>query len=77
MKQHALTLPEIGLIGGTRVALGLGLALLLAGRLSNDARRATAKALRVTVGDEAPVSVCLGDGRRSTSAAFTAITFRA
>lgn len=45
MKQHPLTLPEIGLIGGTRVALGIGLGLLLAGRLSDDARSAAGKAL--------------------------------
>lgn len=45
MKKHALTIPEIGLIGGTRVALGIGLGLLLANRLSVDARRATGSAM--------------------------------
>ena len=40
MKERALTIPEIMLIGGTRGALGAGLALLLADRLSPEQRRA-------------------------------------
>ena len=40
MEEHPLTIPEIMLIGGTRVALGAGLALLLAGRLGPEQRRA-------------------------------------
>jgi len=40
MKTHTLTVPEIGLIGGTRAALGAGVALLLAEKLSSDQRRA-------------------------------------
>jgi hypothetical protein len=35
-----ITLPELGLVGGTRAVLGLGLGLLLAGRLSDEQRRA-------------------------------------
>jgi len=38
MKERVLTLPEIGLIAGTRVALGMGVGLLLADKL-NDERR--------------------------------------
>ena len=40
MKKAELTLPEVALIGGTRVLLGAGIALLLAGRLGRGRRRA-------------------------------------
>jgi hypothetical protein len=40
MRQAQLTLPELALIAGTRAALGAGLGLLLADRLSDDQRRA-------------------------------------
>jgi hypothetical protein len=45
LKQRGLTLPEIMLIGGTRVALGAGLGLLLGERLSRDKRRGAGWAL--------------------------------
>jgi hypothetical protein len=40
MKERKLTLPEIGLIGGTRALLGAGIALLLADKLNDDQRKA-------------------------------------
>jgi hypothetical protein len=40
MKKTELTLPELALIGGTRGLLGAGLALLLAGELKEDQRKA-------------------------------------
>jgi hypothetical protein len=40
MQARELTIPEIALIGGTRAALGAGLALLLSDRLSREQRRA-------------------------------------
>jgi len=40
MRERSLTIPEIILIGGTRAALGAGLALLLSDRLNRDQRRA-------------------------------------
>ncbi|HWY89011.1 MAG TPA: hypothetical protein VNX28_20015 [Gemmataceae bacterium] len=40
MRETRISLPELGLIAGTRVALGVGLGLLLADRLSDDQRRA-------------------------------------
>jgi hypothetical protein len=40
MKAKELTMPEIVLIAGTRVALGAGAALLMADRLAADQRRA-------------------------------------
>ena len=40
MKQAALTLPELGLIAGTRAMLGAGIALLVGDRLSEEQRKA-------------------------------------
>jgi hypothetical protein len=40
MIERKLTLAEITLIAGTRVALGAGIGLLLAGWLNNDQRKA-------------------------------------
>jgi hypothetical protein len=40
MKRSELTLPELGLIAGTRAMLGAGVALLLADRLSEEQRKA-------------------------------------
>jgi uncharacterized membrane protein len=40
VREHPLTVPEIMLIGGTRAALGAGVALLLAGKLNPQQRRA-------------------------------------
>jgi hypothetical protein len=45
MKSRSLTIPELFLIGGTRVALGAGLGLLLAGRLDDHARKGAGWAL--------------------------------
>lgn len=41
MKQHEVTVPQIGLIAGTRAMLGAGIALLLSEKLSGEQRRAT------------------------------------
>ena len=49
MRIKTLTIPEIGFIAGTRAALGAGLALLLADKLSAPARRAVGITL-VTIG---------------------------
>ena len=45
MIERKLSLPEIVLIAGTRVALGAGIGLLLAGRLNRDQCRAAGLAL--------------------------------
>ncbi len=42
-----LTMPELALIAGTRVALGAGIALLLADRLTSEQRKAAGAALTV------------------------------
>ena len=41
MKETTLTIPELGLIAGTRVALGAGIGFLLADKLSSEQRRDT------------------------------------
>jgi hypothetical protein len=48
MKKARLTLPELSLIAGTRVALGAGIALLFADRLSDQQRKAAGWALFLT-----------------------------
>ena len=45
MKKRSLTIPEIALIAGTRVALGAGIGFLLAERLNKDQRRGAGWAL--------------------------------
>jgi hypothetical protein len=40
MKETTLTIPELGLIAGTRMALGAGIGFLLADKLSSEQRRA-------------------------------------
>jgi hypothetical protein len=45
MKERSLTLPEIGLIAGTRVALGAGIGLLISDWLNRDQRKGAGWAL--------------------------------
>jgi len=45
MTERKLSIPEIILIAGTRVALGAGIGLLLSGRLNKDQRQAAGLAL--------------------------------
>ena len=40
MKKRELTIPEIGLIAGTRALLGAGVALLLSEKMDHEQRRA-------------------------------------
>jgi hypothetical protein len=47
MQERSLTIPEIGLIAGTRMALGAGIGLLLAEKFSDDQRRGAGWALLV------------------------------
>lgn len=50
MREAHITFPELGLVAGTRVALGMGIGLLLSDRLSADARRAAGWALALAGG---------------------------
>jgi len=45
MKDKLISLPEIALIAGTRVALGAGLAFLVSGKFNNDQRKGAGWAL--------------------------------
>jgi len=45
LTQRAVTIPEILLIAGTRVALGVGVGLLISGWLNKDQRQAAGWAL--------------------------------
>jgi hypothetical protein len=47
MREKVLTIPQIVLIAGTRVALGAGLGFLLADRLNKKARKGAGWALLV------------------------------
>jgi hypothetical protein len=58
MIERKLTLAEIILIAGTRVALGAGIGLLLAGWLNNDQRKAAGWAL-VLVGGLTTIPLAL------------------
>jgi hypothetical protein len=59
MKQRTLTLPEIILIAGTRVALGAGIGLLTSDRLKRDQRRGAGWAL-LGVGIATSIPLALG-----------------
>ncbi|HKD80662.1 MAG TPA: hypothetical protein VKH81_13270 [Candidatus Angelobacter sp.] len=50
MIEKKLSLAEILLIAGTRVAFGVGIGLLLSRRLSNDAKKAAGLALTLVGG---------------------------
>jgi len=50
MFERKVTLPEIFLIAGTRVALGVGIGLLLSGRFNKDQRVAAGAALAIVGG---------------------------
>ena len=61
----ALTLPEIGLIAGTRAALGVGIGLLISGKLNKDQRRGAGLAL-LSVGVLTTIPLLIGVfGKRS------------
>ena len=59
MLERTLTIPEIILIAGTRVALGAGIGLLLSARLNNDQRKAAGLALAL-VGGLTTVPLAIG-----------------
>jgi hypothetical protein len=47
MREIQLTLPEIGMINGTRFVIGTGVGLLLAGRVDRNTRKAVGVTLLV------------------------------
>src|SRR2546430_17264115 len=50
MMERKLSIAEILLIAGTRVALGVGMGLLISDRLNRDQRKASGMALKLTEG---------------------------
>ena len=58
MKETTLTMPELAIIGGTRVALGAGIGFLLADKLSSEQRRAAGIVL-LLVGAISTISLAL------------------
>ena len=59
MIERKLTIAEIIVIAGTRVALGAGIGLLLSSRLNNDQRKAAGLALTL-VGGLTTIPLALG-----------------
>jgi len=45
MKERTMTIPDLALIAGTRIALGAGIGLLLADKLNKDHRKGAGWAL--------------------------------
>ena len=59
MQEKSLTIPELALIAGTRVALGAGLGLLLGEKLGRDARKGAGLAL-LAVGALSTIPIVMG-----------------
>ncbi len=59
MREKALTVPEIAMIAGTRVAFGVGLGLLLSEKLTRDTRRGAGCAL-LMVGVLSTIPIVVG-----------------
>jgi hypothetical protein len=59
MFERKLTGTELGLLAGTRVALGIGIGLLLSGRLTSDQRKGAGLALMI-VGAITTVPLAIG-----------------
>jgi len=72
MMERKLTGPEIALVAGTRVALGIGIGLLISGKLSDDQRRGAGLALAL-VGALTTIPLALGIlGRKNEQQAVEA-----
>ena len=59
MQEKRLTIPELALIAGTRVALGAGIGLLIGDRLGRGARKGAGLAL-LTVGALSTIPLVMG-----------------
>ena len=59
MQERSLTVPELILLAGTRVALGAGLGLLIGGKLGREARHSTGWAL-LSVGALTTIPIVIG-----------------
>lgn len=63
MTDRRVSVVELMLIAGTRVALGAGIGLLVSGRLNNDQRKAAGLALAL-VGALTTIPLAVGIARR-------------
>jgi hypothetical protein len=59
LKEHRITVPELGLIAGTRVMLGVGIGLLLSSRFDDGERKVLGRALAV-IGAITTVPLAIG-----------------
>jgi hypothetical protein len=59
MMERTLTVPEIALLAGTRAFLGIGIGLLISGRLTDEQRKAAGLALTL-VGVITAIPLALG-----------------
>ena len=74
MIERRLTIAELILIAGTRVALGAGIGLLLSNRLSKDQRKAAGLALALVGGlTTIPLAVNVIGKRSATSTELKSI----
>lgn len=68
MQEHSLTIPELILLAGTRVALGVGLGLLIGDKLGRDVRKGAGWAL-VGIGALTTIPLVMGLARKPLKAA--------
>ncbi len=74
MLERNLSIAEIILIAGTRVALGAGIGLLLAGRLSKEQRKAAGLALALVGGlTTIPLAMNILGSERRTGPALRSV----
>ena len=74
MLERNLSIAEIILIAGTRVALGAGIGLLLAGRLSKEQRKAAGVALALVGGlTTIPLAMNILSNKRGTGPALRSV----
>jgi hypothetical protein len=64
MRERILSIPEIALLAGTRVALGIGIGMLLSSRLNRDVRKGAGWAL-VAVGAITTFPIMAGAAHRA------------
>ena len=72
MKKREVTLPEIAMIAGTRMALGAGLGLLLGERLDGNTRRGAGWAL-LAIGAISTIGMLTNATDQSSANAFAGI----
>ena len=64
MRERTLSIPEIALLAGTRVALGIGIGMLLSGKFNRDVRKGAGWAL-IAVGALTTFPIMAGVAHRA------------